>query len=211
LVRVLRDEVAHCSDRERLLLLARQWLYDHRLLIVHDRVIRAMVAAALVELEASTGHAIMTSVSAETRKRWISALDTPRPDGGHCQSWLWSAPARHSTRQITEVLERIAFLTDLGVDRRLGDLDDVLVRRYARRFGSAARGDPIYDACVQLGKLLRTVFLADYFVNAAFRRELRRVLNRGESSTRSSARSMSAASRRHRLDAPTRCKPWPTH
>ena len=52
LVRVLRDEVAHCADRERLLVLARQWLYDHHLLIVHDRVIRAMVAAALVELEA---------------------------------------------------------------------------------------------------------------------------------------------------------------
>lgn len=48
------------------------------------------------------------------------------------------------------------------------------------RFGSAARGDPIYDAGVQLGKLLRTAFLADYFVNAGFRRELLRVLNRGE-------------------------------
>jgi TnpA family transposase len=48
------------------------------------------------------------------------------------------------------------------------------------RFGSAAKGDPIYDAGVQLGKLLRTAFLADYFVNASFRRELRRVLNRGE-------------------------------
>jgi hypothetical protein len=79
LVRVLRDEVAHCSDRERLLVLARQWLYDHRLLIVHDRVIRAMVAAALVELEASTGQAIMTTVPAETRERWTSALNTPRP------------------------------------------------------------------------------------------------------------------------------------
>jgi TnpA family transposase len=48
------------------------------------------------------------------------------------------------------------------------------------RFGSAARGDPIYDAGVQLGRLLRTAFLADYFVNASFRQELRRVLNRGE-------------------------------
>jgi TnpA family transposase len=48
------------------------------------------------------------------------------------------------------------------------------------RFGSAAKGDPIYDAGVQLGKLLRTAFLADYFVNASFRWELRRVLNRGE-------------------------------
>lgn len=46
--------------------------------------------------------------------------------------------------------------------------------------GSAGRGDPIYDAGVQLGKLLRTAFLADYVVNAGFRRELRRVLNRGE-------------------------------
>ncbi len=49
------------------------------------------------------------------------------------------------------------------------------------RFGSAARGDPLYEALVQLGQLLRTVLLADYFVNEAFRRELLRVLNRGES------------------------------
>jgi TnpA family transposase len=48
------------------------------------------------------------------------------------------------------------------------------------RLGSAARGDPLYDAGVQLGKLLRTAFLTDYFVNEGFRRELRRVLNRGE-------------------------------
>jgi TnpA family transposase len=32
------------------------------------------------------------------------------------------------------------------------------------RFGSAAQGDPIYEAGVQLGRLLRTAFLADYFV-----------------------------------------------
>ena len=49
------------------------------------------------------------------------------------------------------------------------------------RFDSAARGDPLYEALVQLGQLLRTVSLADYFVNEPFRRELLRVLNRGES------------------------------
>src|SRR5262245_13042234 len=48
------------------------------------------------------------------------------------------------------------------------------------RFGSAARGDPLYEVGVQMGRLLRTVFLADYFVNLVFRRELLRVLNRGE-------------------------------
>lgn len=49
------------------------------------------------------------------------------------------------------------------------------------RFGSAARGNPLYEALGHLGRLLRTVFLADYFVNEAFRRELLRGLNRGES------------------------------
>ncbi len=48
------------------------------------------------------------------------------------------------------------------------------------RFGSAAQGDPIYEAGVQLGRLLRTAFLADYFVKDVFRNELRRALNRGE-------------------------------
>jgi Tn3 transposase DDE domain len=33
---------------------------------------------------------------------------------------------------------------------------------------------------VVIGRLLRTVFLADYFTNSAYRRELLRVLNRGE-------------------------------
>jgi hypothetical protein len=64
LVRVLRDEVTHSADRERLLLHARHWLYEHRLLIVHDRVIRSLVAVALTELEAATAQAIRAAVPA---------------------------------------------------------------------------------------------------------------------------------------------------
>jgi hypothetical protein len=136
LVRVLRDEVAHSADRERLLLQARHWLYEHRLLIVHDRVIRSLVAAALTELETATAQAIRAAVPAAMLRRWASSLDSARPDGQHCQSWLWSTPAKHSTRQIAEVLERMAFLTELGIDQHLGDLNDVLVRRYARRMAT---------------------------------------------------------------------------
>jgi hypothetical protein len=163
LVRVLRDEVAHRADREQLLVHARQWLYDHRLLVVRDRVIRALVAAALVELEGVTADAIHTTVPAATLKHWTSAVDSPRPDGQHCQSWLWSAPAKHSTRQITEVLERIAFLTNLGVDRHLEELNDVLVRRYARRMAarppsvSARIKDPART--VEMGCFLRYCLL----------------------------------------------------
>jgi len=48
LVRVLRDEVTHSADRERLLLHARHWLYEHRLLIVHDRVIRGLLVFSAI-------------------------------------------------------------------------------------------------------------------------------------------------------------------
>lgn len=50
-----------------------------------------------------------------------------------------------------------------------------------QRLGSAAKGDPIHRAADQLGRLLRTVFLCDYFSSPDFRREMHTVLNRGES------------------------------
>ncbi|MFM0008557.1 Tn3 family transposase [Paraburkholderia dipogonis] len=50
-----------------------------------------------------------------------------------------------------------------------------------QRFGSAAQGDPVYRAADHLGKLLRTLFLCDYFSNLEFRREMHTLLNRGES------------------------------
>ena len=43
------------------------------------------------------------------------------------------------------------------------------------------QGDPIYEAGVQLGRLLRTAFLADFCLNDVFRSELHRVLNWDES------------------------------
>ena len=75
---------------------------------------------------------------------------------------------------ITEQWDR---LVNLAASVRRGHASTVAT---LARFGSAATGDPVYDAGVQLGKLLRTSFLADYFTNPVFRQELRRVLNRGE-------------------------------
>lgn len=60
----------------------------------------------------------------------------PHATGLTHQSWLWAAPARHSTRQISEVLERITWLYGLDVHKFLGTLPDLIVRRYARRLAS---------------------------------------------------------------------------
>lgn len=50
-----------------------------------------------------------------------------------------------------------------------------------QRFGSAARRDPVHKAADHLGRLLRTLFLCDFFSNPEFRREIHAILGRGES------------------------------
>lgn len=72
---------------ERLLLRARHWLYEHRLIIVHERAIRTLVAAALAELEATTAASIRTTAPPPTLKQWVAAVAASRPDGQHRQSW----------------------------------------------------------------------------------------------------------------------------
>lgn len=49
------------------------------------------------------------------------------------------------------------------------------------RFGSDAQGDPLYQAAVTFGRLVRTQYLCEYFTDAGFRDAIRRVLNHGES------------------------------
>lgn len=133
LVRLLSDEVSRCADREQLLIFARRWLYEHRLLIVHDRAIRALIATALVALEAETAALIHIDVQPATLERWRRTIAEPHTTGQTHQSWLWAAPAKHSTRQISEVIERIELLYALDVHKYLGNLPDLIVRRYARR------------------------------------------------------------------------------
>ncbi len=138
LVRELRNEVSRCADREQLLVRARQWLYEHRLLIVHNRAIRSLIATALTQFKAEMGAAIRTAAQQATRERWYALVAELRSDGQTQQSWLWAVPAKHSTRQISEVLERIDLLYCLEVHNHGGDIPDLILRRYARRLASRA-------------------------------------------------------------------------
>ncbi len=115
---------------------ARQWLYKNKLVIVHERAIRTLIAAALAQLEVETGTAIAASVDPATLDRWRASVSELRPDGQTQQSWLWAAPAKHSTRQISEVLERIDLLYTLDAHKHLADIPDLILRRYARRLVS---------------------------------------------------------------------------
>lgn len=136
LVAALRDEVTRVSDKDKLLTFARRWLYDHKLLIEHDRALRAQIGAALDLLEAETGTSITTTVPSAVLEKWRQTLAELRPDGQVQQSWLWEAPAKHSTVQITQVFERICLLYSLDVHKHLGTLSDLIVRRYARQLAN---------------------------------------------------------------------------
>jgi TnpA family transposase len=138
LVRVLRDELARTSDRGRLLQFARHWLYEHRLIVLRERDLRSMIVKAIRQYEAALARSIVKAVDPELRSRWLATLTQPHDNGATMQSWLWAAPAKHSTRQIEEVLERIQVLSTLGVDQHLVQLPDAIVRRYARRLGARA-------------------------------------------------------------------------
>src|ERR1700677_433479 len=133
LVRVLRQELSRTDDRERLLGFARRWLYEHRLLIVRERLLRSMIAAARRQHEAQLAQQIDQAVEPSLMMRWRTALTAPHGAGSSLQTWLWAPPAKHSARQIEEMIERIESLYSLRVHERMGDFPDALLRRYARR------------------------------------------------------------------------------
>ncbi|MGH6626495.1 MAG: DUF4158 domain-containing protein, partial [Burkholderiaceae bacterium] len=134
-MRTLRDEATRFSDKDQLTF-ARRWLYDHQLLIENDRALRTQIVAALDLLEADTGASIAATVPSGLLDRWRHALAQFRPDGQIQQSWLWEAPAKHSTPQIAQVFERIDLLYGLHVHQHLGDLSDLIVRRYTRQLAN---------------------------------------------------------------------------
>jgi TnpA family transposase len=136
LVRALRQELARTRDRQRLLVFARRWLYDHQLIIMHERSLRSTIVGATRQYEAALARSIHAGIDSELLERWRQALVTPHETGLSQQSWLWAAPAKHSPRQIEELLERIETLYELGVHRHLIEAPDDLLRRYARRLAS---------------------------------------------------------------------------
>ena len=138
LVRVVRDELTRTFGRQRLLQFARRWLYDHRLVVLRERELRALILQALRQYEGQFAAQIVSSVEPQQLSAWKAAIVQPHASGSTMQSWLWAAPAKHSTPQIKGVLERIEVLTTLGVSAHLTSVPDAVLSRYARRLVSRA-------------------------------------------------------------------------
>jgi hypothetical protein len=113
-------------------------MYEHRLIVLRERDLRMMIIRAIRQHEAGLARTIVEAVDPLLLARWRATVTRPHERGTTVQSWLWAAPAKHSSRQIEEVIERIELLTALGVDRHLTDFPDAILRRYARRLAARA-------------------------------------------------------------------------
>ena len=136
LVYALREELTVTLDRMRLLAFGRQWLYERKLLVMREKDLRAIISAAIRQFEAKFVKAIRADAGPAWVERWQQALVKPRESSLTTQSWLWAPPAKHSTRQMDELLERIEVLYQLDVQHHLRDHPDELLRRYARQLAS---------------------------------------------------------------------------
>jgi hypothetical protein len=136
LVHALREELTVTLDRMRLLAFGRQWLYDRKLLVMREKDLRSIIFVAIRQFEAKFIKEIRADAGPELVTRWQQTLVKARESSLTTQSWLWAPPAKHSTRQIDELLEHVELLYQLDVQHHLQDHPDDLLRRYARRLAS---------------------------------------------------------------------------
>ncbi len=83
LVRALRQELTRTADRLRLLVFARSWLYEHKLIVIRDRDLHSMIASATRHYEAALAKRIHVAVDDTLLERWRKALVMPRERGSH--------------------------------------------------------------------------------------------------------------------------------
>ncbi len=133
-VRWLKERLSGRQDRSTALFDLKQWLYEHRVLIVHDRALQQLIVQAVQDVEAALIHRLEVAFGAAALDQWGMLLPRPESGGASLQQWLWSVPLRNSTNQMGELFRKIERLTKLGVHRDWPvECNEATVRHYARR------------------------------------------------------------------------------
>jgi TnpA family transposase len=133
-VRWLKERLSGRQDRSTALFDLKQWLYEHRVLIVHDRALQQLIVQAVQDVEAALIHRLEVAFGAAALDQWGMLLPRPESGGASLQQWVWSVPLRNSTNQMGELFRKIERLTKLGVHRDWPvECNEATVRHYARR------------------------------------------------------------------------------
>ena len=133
-VRWLREALAGGSEHGSLLPDLKRWFYEHGVLLVADRELKRLITGAQRDHEKQLTDTLNATYGEKRLAEWDLALTTTREDGTPVQSWLWAAPRKHSTRQMSELFQKIDHLRNMGVHESWPALlNDATVRRYGRR------------------------------------------------------------------------------
>lgn len=115
LVAAVREASKGTSSIDRLIDIARQWLFEHSLLVPAESTLRDICVRAAAHTETSIFQAIRKEVSAEKCNQWLDAVLSERKDGHTVLEWLQQAPKRRQISNLNDLFEKIGYLAQLGV------------------------------------------------------------------------------------------------
>lgn len=114
----LTDQATQAASIDELVTVAREWLYDHSIVIPGDRTLRDLARKAFIETERGLYVTICEAIPELVRRRWaIDLLKRREPDGITMLEWLRTPPSKASKTELSDQFERIKTLKALGVDR----------------------------------------------------------------------------------------------
>lgn len=160
-VRWIKELLTGRPDTSSLLAQVKKWLYEHTILIPHDRELKRLIVSAVNGHEAALETALIDDLGAEAIDNWAQQLPQPDDEHGSLQHWLWAVPLRHSTVQMKELFAKLDRLTSLKVIRPWPErVNEALVRYYARR--CANRPPSVSKRIVSRARRLETACFMRY-------------------------------------------------
>ncbi len=131
--RWLKERLTGQPSRTALFHELKRWLYEHRILIPHDRALKRLISQAVATAEAALAVALVRAYGASL-DTWGISLARPHGDRTNLQQWLWAVPLRTSTHQIGELFDKVELLYKMGIHRNWpAACNEALIRYYARR------------------------------------------------------------------------------
>ena len=86
LIRAINAELSRTNDRQRLLQFSRRWRYDRKQIIPRERELRAYIAKAIRQHEATLVSEILEAIDPDLLAQWKRTITQPREDVPPCRA-----------------------------------------------------------------------------------------------------------------------------
>lgn len=136
LISLLRKEAVDCFDLNELIARARVWIYEHRFVLPTTRNPRSLAVAARKGRDDAVLDEIQGRIGETVRDKWLPRLleigDTAT--GATRMDWLRDGPRSKRPHGLSDQVEKIEFLKELGADQLTMKLSLAGLQHYARHF-----------------------------------------------------------------------------